>query len=467
MFVPKVNERLKLGTETYYFTEHPALKGTGMPYGQTGRKATVFQLRAEDGKKRALKVFSSAYRSEENMYKTGELLRYSSLPGLATCERFVISKHQFPSLIQQNRDLDYSVLMPWVEGITWQDLILKKQTLSKDKCYKTALELNRVLGTMESSKVAHCDLSGPNLILSLNGHGGSDKEPISLIDLEEMYAPDLTQPKNLPAGSAGYAHCTASKGLWCPEADRFAGSILLANILAWSDPAVVDATFGENYFSPDEMHTYCPRYQALTSSLARTWGKPKADLFEAAWNSKELRDCPSFADWANEFHLNIEEIILPDSQPDLEPFKPEAPKPGWNQREKPILPEINKIGPVTGYRPLFSQKPDSGQTSTQPAPDYSSTQSHKPQLVQDRVAKTKPSTIISEASDYFSELSKLSNWSEKFDPEKGVGKQKPENATEQQKLNSSADSDLKILLISLGIIILIILFIIWGNGGFY
>ena len=94
MFIPKVNEAISIGSEVYHFTAHPA--APDMPYGQTGRKATVFQLEGRDGRKRALKVFTARYRLEENIYKTGEMLKYAVFPGLAICERFVISKYQFP-----------------------------------------------------------------------------------------------------------------------------------------------------------------------------------------------------------------------------------------------------------------------------------------------------------------------------------------------------------------------------------
>ena len=75
MFLPRVKDRLLLGSEAYFFTEHPAARG--MPYGQTGRKATVFQLQDEEGQKRALKVFQAKYRTEENLEKTSDLLRFS------------------------------------------------------------------------------------------------------------------------------------------------------------------------------------------------------------------------------------------------------------------------------------------------------------------------------------------------------------------------------------------------------
>lgn len=411
MFIPRVNETLTIGNETYYFTAHPAAKD--MPYGQTGRKATVFQLQGRDGKKRALKVFMQKYRLEENLFKASELLKYAAFPGLSTCERFVISNRQFPSLIKQNRDLNYSVLMPWIEGQTWQDIVLNKTKLDRDFCLETALELNRVLATMEVSQIAHCDLSGPNIILRPSGFTDFKEDPLSLIDLEEMYAPDLTKPTVLPAGSAGYAHSTSSNGLWSQYADRFAGSILLANMLAWSDSSVIEASYGENYFSPDEMHTNCTRYQKLSDSLEKTWGKATSELFSTAWYSEELKDCPSFVDWAGEFDLEIEEIKLPDPQPlAATPPQPEPEstdsiykrQPSWQATNyssigtKPFVNQtpikINSNSPVAGFRPLYGV-PQNNPSST-PIPQRTQTSNaNKPNLRTD-----------------FTEMNRLADWIE-------------------------------------------------------
>jgi formylglycine-generating enzyme required for sulfatase activity len=40
-----------------------------------------------------------------------------------------------------------------------------------------------------------------------------------------------------------------------------------------------------------------PRYQTLLSALARHYGQPVADLFERAWMSETLADCPTFGEW--------------------------------------------------------------------------------------------------------------------------------------------------------------------------
>jgi hypothetical protein len=121
------------------------------------------------------------------------------------------------------------------------------------------------------------------------------------VDVEGLYAPGLPRPEALPSGSSGYAHRTAREGLWGPTADRFAGAVLLAEMLGWGDETVREACYGETYFDPAEMPAQGgsnpPRYRTLIAALARHYGQPVADLFERAWTSETLADCPTFGEW--------------------------------------------------------------------------------------------------------------------------------------------------------------------------
>lgn len=477
MFIPKVNERLLLGSEVYFYTEHPAAKG--MPYGQTGRKATVFQLRDAEGQKRALKVFQAKYRTEENLEKTSDFLRYCTMPGLATCERFVISKQQFPSLIQQNKDLNYSVLMPWVEGTTWQDIVLNKVSLDEDACYQIASNLNMVLGSMEANGMAHCDLSGPNIILRPRELKDDEEDLVSLIDLEEMYAPKLSRPKSVPAGSAGYAHSCIKTGVWSADADRFAGSVLLANMLTWSDPSVVNAAFGEQYFAPDEMQIDCPRYQTLVGSLERQWGKNTSELFSTAWNSRTLGDCPTFIDWADALSVEIPNVSLlePIQEPKNQPVAPTPPAnhtfiPPRNQ-SGPV--SISSTGPVRGFRPLISPQgpiPSSKVTPSSERP-VELKPAYDPKPVVGTVSAQATSFHHAKAKTKFKEIDRLSTWHEVFLPNNNMHETKlpegsqtvGEKSTMKPPKQTSAGITILnafLLVIALG---LFLWFILWALGG--
>lgn len=284
----RANEAFNLNHAHYQFCEHPS--APGLPYGQEGRRATVYQLIADDGSLHALKVFKPRFR-EPRLVAVGEKLGpYAMLPGLQVCQRTVLTGSRHPELLSGNPELTYAVLMPWVEGQTWQEIVLSKSALPPETCLKIARSLAQVLMSMEESGLAHCDLSGPNIIVGLD-------QSVSLVDVEEMYGPEFIRPKELSAGSSGYAHKTAQYGLWSDEADRFAGAVLLAEILGWCDRRVVDASWGESYFDTHMMQTECPRYNTLQHILRDLCGSWILELFDRAWRSESLADCPTFAEW--------------------------------------------------------------------------------------------------------------------------------------------------------------------------
>ena len=122
---------------------------------------------------------------------------------------------------------------------------------------------------MEQAGVAHCDLSGPNVLLPALGGGAG----IALVDIEQLYAPELRRPSTLTTNSDGYAQWAAAKEeLWSAVGDRFAGAVLLAEMLGWYDEGVREMAWGEHYFEQREMQQEGARYETL-------------------------RECPPFGEW--------------------------------------------------------------------------------------------------------------------------------------------------------------------------
>jgi hypothetical protein len=89
----------------------------------------------------------------------------------------------------------------------------------------------------------------------------------------------------------------AKQGLWGPNVDRFAGAVLLAEMLGWCNEQVREMAWGESYFHPEDMQQDTERYRALLEALDRDWLGDVAHLFERVWQSTEFRDCPPFAAW--------------------------------------------------------------------------------------------------------------------------------------------------------------------------
>ncbi|GAA4722586.1 WG repeat-containing protein [Brevibacillus fulvus] len=300
-FKPNVGEEITLGGITYTVGEHPM--APGIPYGQEGRQGTVYQLipkiETSTGWK-AMKVFRSHYRHPKLVYLSEQLGKYAQMPGLLACERFVVTPQQNGELLSQYRELIYAVVMPWIEGPTWMDMILEKREISKRDSLLLARSLAKVLSGMEQRGLAHCDLSGANIILPRMVKDSIEDgfSYVELVDVEQMYTPQLDQPDVLLGASPGYDSIySRHTEQWNHDADRFAGAVLLAEMLGWSDPQVRDMAWGDSYFMPEEVQGENERYEVLRESLRTHWGEAVGSLFEQAWNSQQLNECPTFGEW--------------------------------------------------------------------------------------------------------------------------------------------------------------------------
>jgi len=295
-FHPQVGDQLTVDGTAYHIAEHPA--APGIPYGQEGRQAIVFQLVAESGEKKALKVFKPRYRFPGLVSLAEQIAPYAGLPGLQVCQRKVLSARRHGALLRQHPDLTYAVLMPWVEGPTWMEVLLRRgdpawSPLTPEQSLALARALAGVLAAMEEQRLAHGDLSGPNVLLpAVAGDDG-----VELVDVEGMYGPGLERPQEILSGSPGYAHKTAPDGLWGPEADRFAGAVLIAEMLGWCDERIREASWGESCFTAGEVQQESERYRLSVGVLLERWGEDAAGLFEQAWRSETLWHCPTFGEW--------------------------------------------------------------------------------------------------------------------------------------------------------------------------
>jgi len=294
LFRPSPGDLLRVNGNSYRMAEHPS--APGIVYGQEGRQGIVYQLITTNGQRSALKVFKARFRAPALVAQTQQITRFANIPGLEVCAREVLSPIRYADLASDYPDLSYAVLMPWVSGPTWLDMLLDRRALTSEQSLYLARSLALLLATMEERRLAHCDLSAPNVLLpALLDPPGNP--PVGLVDVEQMYGPGLDRPEVLPGGSSGYAHRTAPAGLWSAQADRFAGAVLLAEILGWSDARVRAAAGDESYFEPQEIQKPGLRYATLIRHLDTTWGLEVASLFERAWQSATLADCPTFGEW--------------------------------------------------------------------------------------------------------------------------------------------------------------------------
>ncbi len=296
-FAPAPGEHLLIAGTTYAVDAHPT--APGMSYGQEGREATVYRLSC-DGHAFALKVFKPRFRGTRLTEADDRLQAFAQIRGMEACRRTVLTEERHLATIERYPDLAGAALMPWIDGPSWMEVIVERRQLSAEACLQLAQALAALLAALETRGAAHCDLSGANVLLpalvagpSRNGHTA-----LALVDVESLFIPPGDRrPAALPAGSPGYGHRAAKDGLWNATADRFAGAILLSEILGWCDQRVRLASGAESYFEPDEMQTANERAAILSRTLRDRWGDAVAHLFDEAWQSAYVIACPALADW--------------------------------------------------------------------------------------------------------------------------------------------------------------------------
>ncbi len=303
-FTPSVPDTIDLPTATYRIARHPL--APGRPLTWEGQTAVVYRLLGPSAPV-ALKVFAPAYRFPTLVSRAQQLASLASLPGLRAAQRTVLTPREYSALVQQHPDLRYALLMPWIAGSTWQDVVRKRDPLTPLQALRYARALATTLTALEEHGAAHGDLSGANVLLADLTTDG--EHAIELVDLEGMVLSCDVRPFQRLHGSPGYAHSTVVGGAWGPDLDRFAGAILLAEMLGWCDGRVCAAAWGESYFAPEEMQSPAERAAVLTEVLQNRWGITVSELWQQAWRAPTLADCPSLSRWL---------IALPDTAANAE-----------------------------------------------------------------------------------------------------------------------------------------------------
>ena len=337
-FQPNPGDGIVINGKSYTVGQHPA--APGVAYAQAGRQGIVYQLIPVDGQlheAKALKVFFPKFRIPAMVYQSEHMGNYREIPGLQVSSREVLTPERNGDLIAEYPDLLYAVIMPWIHGCTWFDVISDQRNLGRSESLVLAKALAAIGSSMEQRGLAHCDLSAPNVMLPFFSEVKLPEgaAAVELVDVEQMYSPKMDRPDVLLAGSPGYAaHRTVHSGLWSAYADRFAGAVIIAEMLGWSDPAIVNRAWGESYFDQHEMQTPCERYFLLKKSLGQRWDAKISELFGRAWDSQDLSSCPTFGEWLIALSSLSEEEVVVEEAPAINSSKPQADESKHSHREQ-------------------------------------------------------------------------------------------------------------------------------------
>ncbi len=294
-FRPDLSTKLLIHLSTYEFLPHPVLPSE--VHQILREQATTYQLRrSTDNTLWALKVSNPGYRDPQIVQKTEALQQLQHLPGLHAAKRLCLTRTMFPELLSTYPALEFAVLMPWIQGLTWavfMDDASISAAYTRQQVQELALTLAYTLWNLEANRVTHTDIAGDNVIVL-------HPRRIELIDIDGLYSHGAPVPPQPSRGWRGYQHPHLDERGNCrPEGDRYAGAILLTEILIWWKPLVRALTDGDSFFQlghQEPSETLTLRLKAVRATL-REISPRLLQLFDRAWNSEDLVEYPDFALW--------------------------------------------------------------------------------------------------------------------------------------------------------------------------
>lgn len=292
-FDPSVYEACVLFGETYVVQPHPA--SPTRRYAQKGGRGRVFQLRHKRSSSLwALKVFDPRYRVSSLSTMAQQLSLVEGYEGMHAAKRRVI----LPSdpVVGVYPNLEYAMMIPWIHGKTWFDLLVEAGKGSLQLSTPASLRLCRrfleVIAGLEASGMAHTDLAPGNVVFELSSYD------VQLLDLEDMYMPDAPSAK-MAKGSKGYRHAcgdTSGVNFWRADGDRYSAAVLAAEILILSNHGLARRVTEEGYFADHRLDAQAAaRFgdaKGWLSKIAPTF----ATLFERAWLAETIAECPRVSD---------------------------------------------------------------------------------------------------------------------------------------------------------------------------
>jgi hypothetical protein len=305
-FEPKANTSIRLFGEEHVVQPHPEV--SHLPYSQEAGRAVVHQLVNQQGQYFAFKVFKDKHRNRALLDAIQKLKCVENYAGLRVAQRRVV-KPSDPAA-QRYRNLAYAMLMPWINGNTWFDILLKAETNGTylHDCFdirrSTAIRLcNRFLEIMaglETNNVAHTDIAAGNVMVNL------DPIDVQLIDVEDIYMPDWAPPLVLNKGSDGYRHLSGDEGetTWKAEGDRYSAAVLAAEMIVLTNQELASETTADGFFRENRGSPLgVEQYKEARGWLEKT-APGFAKVFERCWFAESLQGCPKIS----ELRIPIKEL---------------------------------------------------------------------------------------------------------------------------------------------------------------
>lgn len=278
------------GYERLRVLPHPT--APSFAFACEGGEGIVVQVEREASRTRyAFKVMKPAHQRAELPSVCGHLRSFIGVPGLRACERYCVCEVDSPQVWATSPMFRYAMIIPWIDGPTWLDVLLSRKPVSAEASLKTARSLANCMALLESVGASHGDIASGNLIVA------PDTCEIELIDVEHMHAPGFPRPSVCVLGTPGYNRVNSTEDVWNSVSDRMAVGIMLSEMLAWRERSIAAASDGASYFAPDEIgDERCDRFRLMLQVLG-SLSHQLPPLLTAVWRSRRRADCPPAHAW--------------------------------------------------------------------------------------------------------------------------------------------------------------------------
>jgi serine/threonine protein kinase len=306
---------------------------------ESGGRAVIYQIRnTTHNTIHALKVFKDGFRESYNSRNfTFFQTALTDIPGFEWVpQRLLINPNDDKALLDQHPYLENAIVMPWFALPKLDEIrgFIKKKQLTNisSKSKQFASLFAYALAELENRGIAHGDIATSNVFFDW------DNDRLVIIDIEDMFHKSLVRPSHLEnavGGTPNYRFSTQFTS-WQPSADRFAGAIMISEILTLADDKCIQASASETYFDADDIANRewgdpVSRYPIMSEALDDINAKA-SEYLKTCWNAKatEIDKLPKLSEWRDALGKPSETLITrllnQFSSPTPAPVKP-APAP--------------------------------------------------------------------------------------------------------------------------------------------
>lgn len=280
------------------------------PKKRKAGRSFVCRLQDQAGKKYALKYYQpnvatvlQGHDFKQAFDEQNKVL--ANIPAFDwTNHRIYISENNPIAL--QYPNLSHAILMPWISGnmvSAFREQIRTRviPPLSPATVMRIVKSLLQSLVKLEAIGCAHGDICSDNVIIL-------DDWSVKIIDVDEMYIPNLNPPatlNNFGSGHDGYRFPDRFSS-WAAEADRFSTAMLIAEILTLQNVDAANIGAKESLFTthtPEGINNADEQfinYKDIKAHILNYFDKsyPKCEpLLRNVFTALTLNDCPQLSVW--------------------------------------------------------------------------------------------------------------------------------------------------------------------------